>query len=90
MFIYLLIFNFFNLFLAAMGLHYCVRAFSSCGEQGATLHCGVRSSHCSGFSYCRAQALGMQASVVAAHEHSSYSKRTLEHVGFSSCGAWAQ
>ena len=27
-------FFFFILFLAALGLHCCVRAFSSCGEQG--------------------------------------------------------
>ena len=25
---------FFNLFLAALGLRWCARAFSSCGEQG--------------------------------------------------------
>ena len=42
-----------------------------------TLHCGVRASHCSGFSCCEAQALGVQASVVAAQ-------------GLSSCGSWAQ
>ena len=29
--------------------------------------CGGRASHCRGFSYCRAQALGARASVVAAH-----------------------
>ena len=28
------IFFFFNLFLAALGLRCCVRAFSSCGERG--------------------------------------------------------
>ena len=27
-------FFFFNLFLAVLGLHFCVRAFSSCGERG--------------------------------------------------------
>ena len=27
-------FFFFNLFLAALGLRWCARAFSSCGEQG--------------------------------------------------------
>ena len=31
--------------------------FSSCGEQGL-LSCGVHVSHVSGFSCCRAQALG--------------------------------
>ena len=42
------------------------RAFSSCSERGATLNCGVRVSHCGGFSCSRAQALGMWASVVVA------------------------
>ena len=31
---------------------------------GATLRCGARVSHCSGFSCCRAHALGVRASVV--------------------------
>ena len=39
--------------------------------------CGVRASHCSGFSRCGAQALVAWASVVAAH-------------GLSSCGAQVQ
>ena len=43
---------------------------------GATLCCGVQASHGSGFSCCRAQALGTQASVVATHR-------------LSSCGTWA-
>ena len=33
-------------------------------QAGATLRCGVRASHCGGFSCCRARALGMRASVV--------------------------
>ena len=66
----LLIFFFFLKFLAALGLHCCVRAFSSCSE-----YCGAQASHCGGFSCCRAQAPGAQASVVAAH-------------GLSSCGSW--
>ena len=46
--------NFFNVFfiyllLAALGLHCCTQAFSSCGAQA---------SHCSGFSCCGARALG--------------------------------
>ena len=41
---------FIYLFMAALGLHCCARAFSSCGERGATLHCGARASHCGGFS----------------------------------------
>ena len=56
------------LFLSALGLHCCARAFSSCG---------VRASHCGGFSCCGPQALGARASVVVA-------------LGLSSCGTWAQ
>ena len=48
---------FLNLFLAALSLWCCMQAFASCGELGATLHCGEWASHCSGFSYCRGQAL---------------------------------
>ena len=43
--------------LAALGLHCCARAFSTCSE---------RDSHCSGFSCCRTWALGHMSSVVAA------------------------
>ena len=50
-----------------LGLHCCVWAFSSCGERGATLHCGARASHCGGFSCCGAQALGARAPVVVVH-----------------------
>ena len=70
-------FNFiYFLFLAALGLHCCMQAFSSCSEWELTLRCGARASHCSGFSCCRAQALGMRASVVVVRRPSS-------------CGAWA-
>ena len=44
---------------------------------GATLRCRARASHCSGFSYCRAQALSVWASLAVAH-------------GLSSCGSRAQ
>ena len=30
-------------------------------REGATLHCGVWASHCSGFSYCRVQALSFSS-----------------------------
>ena len=63
-----------NLFLAALGLRCCVRAFSSWA--GATLCCGSWAFHCSGFSCCGARALGTQPSVVVAR-------------GLSSCGSWA-
>ena len=65
-------------------------AFSSCGEQGATLCCGVRASHCNGFSCCGAQALGTQASVDAARVFSSCGAQAVGHTGFSSCGVQAQ
>ena len=42
---YLFILNLFiYLFLAALGLHCCVQAFSSCDGAGATLCCGARVS----------------------------------------------
>ena len=52
------------------------------------LRCGVRASPCSGFSCCGARALGLWASVVAAHGLSSCGSRALE-LRLSSCGAWA-
>ncbi|XP_070244028.1 zinc finger protein 793 isoform X4 [Bos mutus] len=42
---------------AMLGLHCCARAFSSCNEWGLPSSCGVRASHCSGFSCCGAQGL---------------------------------
>ena len=53
------------LFLAALGLHCCVRAFSSCGEQGLLL-VAVRGLLIVVASRCGARALGMRASVVVA------------------------
>ena len=47
----------------------------------------VRASHCSGFSCCRAQALGARASVVVARGLSSCGSWALEHR--LSSGAWA-
>ena len=55
---------------------------------GATLRCGARASHCSGFSHCGAWALGMRASVVVAHGLSSCGSQALDH-RLSSCGAQA-
>ena len=62
------------------------RGLSLVEASGATLRCGARASHCSGFSCCRAQALGTQASVVAACGLSSCGSRAVEH-RLSSCGA---
>ena len=58
-------------------------------REGATLRCGLQASHCGGFSCCRAQALGSQASVVVARRLSSCDLRALER-RLSSCGARAQ
>ena len=66
----------------------CVR-FLQLQQAGVTLHCGVRASHCSGFSRCRALSLGVQASVVVARGLSSYGSQALERK-LSSCGAQAQ
>ena len=53
------------------------------------LCCGVRaSSHCRGFSCCRAQVLGTRASVVVVRGLSGYGLRALEH-RLSSCGSRA-
>ena len=79
---------FIYLFLAVLGLHCCVRAFSSCGERGLLFVavCGlliVVASLC-----CGAWALDTQASVVVAHGLSSCGSRALE-CRLGSGGAWA-
>ena len=67
--------KFIYLFLAALGLHCCTWAFSSCGERGL-LFVVVRGHLIVVASRCRARVLGMWASVVVAR-------------GISSCGSWA-
>ena len=62
--IYLLIYLF--LFLAVLGLRFCARAFSSCGERGVTLHRSVRASHYRGLSL-RSTGSRRAGSVVVAH-----------------------
>ena len=47
------------LFLAVLGLHWCTRAFSSCGEWGLLSDGTARASHFGGFSCCGARALGV-------------------------------
>ena len=42
--------------MAALGLHCCAWAFSSCGEQGLCSGCGAWASHHCGGSHCTAQA----------------------------------
>ena len=78
------------MFLVALGLRWCTRAFSSCEEWGLLSSCGARASLCGGFPSCRAWALGTWTSVAVAQGLISCSWRPLEHVGFSSCGTQAQ
>ena len=71
------------LFLAALGLRCCMRAFSSFSE----LRC-PQASYCGGFSCCGAWAPGTRASVVVARGLSSCGSWALEH-RLSSCGTQA-
>ena len=48
---------FIHFILAMLGLHHCVRAFSSSGERGLLSSCSVQLSHRGGFS-CGSQAPG--------------------------------
>ena len=54
------------LFLAALGLPCCVRAFREFQQAGATLRFGAWASHHGGFSFCGARVLGVRTSVVVA------------------------
>ena len=85
----LAMFIFFNLFYLfyfwLLGFSLLLWAFSSSGEWA---RCGVRASHCGGFSCYGAWALGTWASVVVACGLSSYGSWALEH-RLSSCGTWA-
>ena len=74
--------------MAALGLHCCLWAFSSCVERGLLFCCGAQASHCGGFSCCGAWALGARTSVVVAHGLSSCGSRALE-CRLSRCGARA-
>ena len=71
--------------LAALGLHCCAWAFSSCGERGLRFVAehGLLTAVA---SHCRARALGVWASVDVARGLSSCGSRALEH-RLSSCGA---
>ena len=74
--------------MVALGLHCCVRAFSSCGERGL-LFVAVRGLLIAVASLVAEHGLlGTQASVVVAHGPSSCGSRALEH-RLSSCGARA-
>ena len=45
--------------MAVLGLRCCAQAFSGCGKQGPLSSLSVWVSHCSGFSRCEVQALGL-------------------------------
>ena len=57
---------FIYLFIGCVGFSLLCAGFLPLWRVGATLRCGVRASHCGGFSCCGAQALGTQALVVVA------------------------
>ena len=91
LFSFFLIYKFIYLFIFIFG---CVGSLLLCvgflwfWQVRATLHCIAWDSHCSGFSCCRAGALGTWASVVVARGLSSCGMRALEH-SLSSCDARA-
>ena len=76
------------LFLAALGLRCCARAFSSCGERGLLFVAVSGLLIVVACLCCRAGALGTRASVVMARGLSSCGLRALER-RLSSCGARA-
>ena len=89
-FIFIQFFKKFYLFLAVLGPRCCMWAFSSCGEWGLLIVAVhglliAKASLC-----CRAQTVGVQASVVAACRLGSCGTCALERTGFSGCGVWAQ
>ena len=58
-----------------------VHALLSCSQWGLLSRCGVRASHCGGFSCSRAQALGPRSSVAAAREFSSWDPTCVPCIG---------
>ena len=80
---------FIHLFLAALGLHCCTWAFSSCGEQGLLFAAVHRLLIAVASLCCRAGALGTWASVVVACRLNSCGSWALE-CRLSSCGTWAE
>ena len=81
-------FLFLFLFLAVLGLHCYMRAFSSCDKWGL-LFIAVHGLLIEMASLCYgAWSLGTRASVVVAHGLSSCGSQALEH-RLSSCGTWA-
>ena len=67
------------LFMVALGLCCCARAFSACSERGLLSSCGAW-TYCSGFSDRKAQALGMLVSVDAPQQVKSSRTRDRSRV----------
>ena len=72
-----------------------LQVFPSCGEQELLSSCSARASHCSGFSCCRAQALGARAPAAVAHglsRHNSWALRAQAQkywcTGLVACGVF--
>ena len=63
--VYLYFFYYYYFTLGGAGSSLLCVGFLHLSQTGATLHAGVRASHCEGFSCCGTQAPGLQASVVA-------------------------
>ena len=64
-----------------LGLHCCLGFFSTCGKWGPLSSCSAWVSHCGGFSFFRAQAVGLTG-------FSSCSSWAPEH-RLNSCDIWA-
>ena len=56
-FIFIFLYFKISVLMTALLLGCCAWALSSCSERGLLSSCGVRASHCSGFSCCDAHAL---------------------------------
>ena len=89
LFLFFFFFSLFNLFIfGCVGSSLLRVGFLQLQRVGATLCCGMRASHCGGFSCCGAQALGTWASVIVALRLSSCGSWALEH-RLCSCGTQA-
>ena len=72
------------LFMVALGLCYCVRAFSSCSEQGLLSSFGVQASHYGGFLLFQSmgsQHTGFMSCSAWAHLSQHMGLAVLKHVG---------
>ena len=78
-------FFFFNLFILFFYFWLCWVFIAARGLSLVVVSGGYSSLHCGGFSCYGARALGVRASVVAAHRLSSCGSQALEH-RLSSCG----